>query len=176
MKQVFCFFFILISLNASAQRSLDGIYQGVQPKYWTLKNGKKILWKDTERKNHYWYSLMYIKIRGDSVFLDESPVTIYKQDTMYSASDGGFYYYTGIHKMNDSLINFSLRELYCDYCGIPKIKDADGNWVKEIRYRTYNVKQVNNDLIINGSLFKKIRQDLILLSEGTAPKFWTDIK
>lgn len=34
-------------------------------------------------------------IRNDSVFLYKQPIHIRKKDTVYSASDGAFYYYLG---------------------------------------------------------------------------------
>jgi hypothetical protein len=33
------------------------------------------------------FHLGYLKIKGDSVFLDQGPIYVYKKDTTYSASD-----------------------------------------------------------------------------------------
>jgi hypothetical protein len=176
MKIILSICFTTLSFFVAAQDSMDGIYEGVQPKYWTLENGKKVRWKNTEKANHYWYSLIYIKIKSDSIFLDDYPVSIYKKDTIHSASDGGFFYYKGLCKKSDSILALNLKELFCDYCGIPKEKNAKGKWVTSIRYRNYSCKIVSDGLMINGWLFKKRTDDFNLRSEGPVPKFWTGEK
>ena len=59
---------------------------------WTNQNGK-IECYDSPRK---WYHLNKILIDKDSIFLYKLPVMIDKRDTIYSASDGAFYYYFGV--------------------------------------------------------------------------------
>src|SRR5438093_643626 len=66
--------------------TLNGVYIGLEELPFQVDPAKP-KWK--------WVYLSYLKIKGDSVFLDQSPVSIYKRDTSFSASDGGFYYYSG---------------------------------------------------------------------------------
>jgi len=64
-----------------------------------------------------WYHLNTVLIENDSIFMYKVPVVIKKKDTIYSASDGSFYYYYGtIHSVDTSRFAF-LVEHNCDYCG-----------------------------------------------------------
>ena len=162
----------LLPFSLFSQNSLDGIYEGVLPKYWTLENGKEVLWKDDEHPKHFWYSLISIKIKGDSLFWDDSPVSIYKKDTLYSASDGGFHYYRGTFLETDSGLTLNFRELFCDYCGIPRKKDSTGKLALVTREKSFFAKIVEAGLIINGMLFKKTKKTFKLRSEDPPPSFW----
>ncbi len=78
--------------------------------------------------------------KGDSVFLEQSPVAIYKRDTIFSASDGGFYSYAQELQKYKGKTIASLTLVKCDYCPMqivrftpPKIiKDSDTTTVTEI--------------------------------------------
>lgn len=72
--------------------------------------------KDTEHPNHKWYHLSVLTFKGDSVFLKQSPVSVYKTDTIFSASDGGFYYYAGKLRSSQGKIVADLDLTSCDYC------------------------------------------------------------
>ena len=111
----------------------------------------------------------YFKIRGDSVFLDQNPIFIYEKDTSYSASDGGFYYYSGTLQKNDTTVLFNLNELFCDYCGVPVKTKADGT--KEIIKRTKTIKArlIDKGFVIDGYLYVKTAQKADLLSEHPEP-------
>lgn len=53
-------------------------------------------YSDPANRKYKWYHLSKVTFKGDSVFLEQSPVAVYKKDTIFSASDGGFYSYAGI--------------------------------------------------------------------------------
>ena len=111
----------------------------------------------------------YLKIKDDSVFLDQNPIFVNKTDTSYSASDGGFYYFAGTYNVNDSMISFDFHEVLCDYCPyLPKTK-SDGT--TEIVKR---VKQLTGQLTANGFIIKsypylKILDTSKLISEHPEP-------
>lgn len=134
---------------------------------YTLKNGKRECYSDPSRPKRKWYHLTYIKIKGDSVFADQSPINIYKNDTLYSASDGAFYYYRGTIDRHDSVALIKMKLIYCDYCAIP----AEGNKNAYLfpSTKTYNCKLTNEGLIINGHLFKKTNIKEVLISEHSKP-------
>src|SRR4051794_16141805 len=83
--------------------SLNGVYIGLEELPFRVDPAKP-KWK--------WFHLSYLKIKGDSVFLDQSPVSIYKKDTSFSASDGGFYYYSGKLFKVDTTLTINLKEIF----------------------------------------------------------------
>jgi hypothetical protein len=104
-------------LKDTSSHKFDGLYVGLEEMCWTDSAGKKECYIDPANSKRKWYHLTYIKIKGDSAFVDQNPVSIYKKDTGFSASDGAFYYYSGLFKTKDTTIIFNLTELFCDYCG-----------------------------------------------------------
>ncbi len=125
---------------------LNGLYVGLE-EMGALIDPSKPKWK--------WYHLSYLKIKGDSVFLDQSPISIYKTDTSFSASDGGFYYYSGTLISSDTTVEINLKETSCDYCGELMKKNADGTLEREYRTKKYLGKLTDKGIIINGYLFTK---------------------
>jgi len=115
------------------------------------------------------YHLGYLKIKGDSIFLDQSPIFVYENDTSYSASDGGFYYYSGILQKIDTTILLNLKELFCDYCGAPVRKKPDGT--HEIIKREKHLKGhlTAAGFIIDGYLYSKTQKKESLVSEHPEP-------
>jgi len=154
-----CFFLTL----AYGQGSLDGTYVGLEEKCWTLKSGKKECYSDPSSPKRKWYNLTYIKIKGDSVFADQSPISIYKKDTVYSASDGGFYYFKGTVIRTDSVATIHLKFLTCDYCGISTEENPNAYlfpWTKN-----YNCKITAAGLVIKGFLFRRTNDRETLISD-----------
>ena len=72
--------------------------------------------RDPDYPKYINYHLCHLTFKGDSVSLEESPISIYKKDTMYSASDGGFYSYVGKVRYIDGSAYLDLKLKTCDYC------------------------------------------------------------
>ena len=150
--------------------SLNGMYVGLEEMCWTDSTGKKNCYTDPARPKRKWYHLGYLKIKGDSAFLDQNPVNIgTKKDTLWSASDGAFYYYSGIIQMSDTTISFNLKELFCDYCGVPVKIKPDGS--KEVIKRTKQLKGRLTDkgIVIDGYLYARTTEKESLTSEYPEP-------
>ncbi len=98
-------------------------YSGMEPMCWKNKSGKTECY-DAPRK---WYHLNTLLIDNDSLFLYKVPVQIVKKDTLYSASDGAFFFYYGVVRKRDSGAISTLVMCNCDYCGtMYKIDTATG--------------------------------------------------
>lgn len=79
-----------------------------------------------------WFHLSTITFKGDSVFLEQSPIAIYKTDTIFSASDGGFYSYAGTIGKYEGKPFLDLKLKSCDYCPRKKIKFTPPKIVKDV--------------------------------------------
>jgi len=71
-----------------------------------------------------WYHMNHLLIKGDTVLLYKQPIQIVKKDTLYSVSDGGFYYYRGNFFENDNKLQVSFSLTECDYCLLELIVDS----------------------------------------------------
>ena len=71
---------------------------------------------DFENPKQKWYHKNILKIKNDSVFLDRIPISKIGKKTLYSSSDGGFYYYKGIVIKENNQTKIELTEVGCDYC------------------------------------------------------------
>jgi hypothetical protein len=74
------------------------------------------------KPDHKWYYLSVLTFKSDSVFLEQSPVAIYKRDTIFSVSDGGFYDYAGTIGQYEGKTIADLKLISCDYCAMNMIK------------------------------------------------------
>ena len=147
--------------------SLDGLYAGLEEMCWTDSAGKKDCYIDAARPTRKWYHLGYLKIKGDSVFLDQDPVNIGKKhDTLWSSSDGAFYYYHGILvKLSDTTFTINLKEIFCDYCGEPVEVQKDGTYKRVYRIKTYKCNITKNGFFANNIFYKKDEAKDTLISE-----------
>jgi len=146
-------------------QDIDGTYVGLEKICWkTSKSGKCINTDDFNSKSK-WFHQNILKIKGDSVFLDQNPISIYKKDTSFSASDGAFLYFTGLVSKTHTSITFKLVELFCDYCGEFKQKQSDGTliWIK--RTKLLSGKIIKDGIVIDNYLYKKVSYSHKLLSE-----------
>jgi hypothetical protein len=164
-KSLLTLFFCFIVVLTNGQASLDGTYIGVEEKCYVGKDGKKDCYNDPSRPKWKWYNLSKMKIKRDSVFLDQSPIAIYKKDTTFSASDGGFYYYGGKLAKVDTVLNIQLTELYCDYCGVQVKRLPDGTTQVVKRTKKWTAKITDKGIVINGCLFRRISMEEDLVSE-----------
>ena len=149
-----------------AQSNFDKIFVGTEKICWRKTKKDSCNNSDVFNPKWKWYRLNVLKIRGDSVFLDQIPISIYKKDTTYSAADGGFYYYQGkISKLTDTTFSINLIEIFCDYCGTPVEKQADGSLKRRIRTRTYFCRLTKDGFWANKIFYRQSRTKEFLLSE-----------
>lgn len=135
----------------------------------------------TDKPKYKWYHLSELTFIGDSVYLEQSPIAIFKKDTLFSASDGGFYSYAGKLRKYKGQTFADLTLVSCDYCPnqfikfIPPklIRDSDSKQTNlsdtvttiveppmiENRYVKYKAMLLEkakapNTLLLNGILFR----------------------
>lgn len=107
-----------------------------------------------------------LKIKGDSAFLDQNPISIYEKDTAYSASDGAFFYYNGTVMKTDSTVVVNLTLLFCDYCGEIIEIQSDGTYKKVVQTKTLIGKITEKGIVFGNSLYKKMTNEYKLISEN----------
>jgi hypothetical protein len=147
-------------------RVYDGVYVGYEEMCTISKKGKKVCYTNPAETKRKWFRLSKLNIVGDSAFLDQNPISIYKKDTQYSASDGGFYYFTGKLTRKDFAVSIELNFTKCDYCAMPistDPKESSFPWKK-----SYSCSITDQGLLLNGIHFTKITEPERLTSE------WTD--
>src|SRR5205085_2428124 len=105
------------------------------------------------RPKRKWYHLTYLKVQGDTVFADQSPVNIYKKDTLYSSSDGAFFYYHGHINLNDTTADIKMQLIFCDYCAMPE--ESNPNAYLFPFTKNYFAKLTSKGILINGYLFTR---------------------
>jgi hypothetical protein len=142
------FVLVVICLFSCVDDSSVETYVGLEELgCYTNSKGERECYVDSSIPNYKWFRLSTIRLQKDSVFLDQSPVAIFNSDTIYSASDGGFYYYKGKYEdLKDSLI-LRLEIDHCDYCPVP-LRPS-----KAFSSKTLTAKRKGQDLLINGYLF-----------------------
>jgi hypothetical protein len=153
------------NLDSKLDGKLDGVYVGYEELCTIDSSGKKSCYGDEDDPSRKWFHRSYLKIRGDSAFMDQNPISIYKNDTSFSASDGAFYYYRGtVRRIRDSIVVYFDNKT-CHYCGIPYKLNKDGSKTRIIEHKTLKGTERDSGIIINGLLYKKIATDKRLLSE-----------
>jgi hypothetical protein len=145
------------------QNKFDGVYVGLDPICWTFKNGKTECYTDDKNPKRAWYHLTYLKINKDTVFADQSPISIYRSDTLYSASDGAFFYYRGHVNQKDTTVTIQMKLIFCDYCGMPEPTNPNAYLFPSSK--SWTCKLTTNGILINGYLFKKTDKKEDLISE-----------
>ena len=143
---------------AFAQKSMNGQYVGLE-EMCRVENGKKECYIDPARPKRKWYHLTRIRIKGDSAWFAQNPISVYKKDTLYSASDGGFYYYRGTVIKTDSTVVLDLKEDHCDYCAVPVEIKPDGTRGIKKRTLKYTGRLKAGGFVINGYLFQPSKEE-----------------
>ena len=171
MKQLFLFFVTIFIITLSiGQVKLDGTFVGTEKLCWQQTKKDSCDNSDISNPKWKWFRLNVLKIKGDSVFLDQSPISIYKKDTSYSASDGGFYYYHGVLTMlTDSTFSITLTEIFCDYCGIAVKKQTDGTMKSVYQTKIYSCILTKEGFRANSILYKRTENKENLISEAPQP-------
>ncbi|SCY99377.1 hypothetical protein [Flavobacterium caeni] len=107
---------------------------------------------DPAMPKYKWFYKTNLFFKKDSVYIEQSPVSIYETDTLYSASDGGFYKYEGTWKNRNGFI-IKVIETGCDYCPYKVKTDEKGNNIKYVTEKIYKGQEMENGLILNGVKF-----------------------
>ena len=141
MKGLVLILVYLFTVQGQQSPPLSGTYTGLL-EICTMKNGKKTCYTDPEYPKYKWYHLSELTFRDSVVSLAQFPVAIDGKDTIYSASDGGFYYYSGKYTENKDVLTIDLQLTSCDYCtrSYPRkktlraIRKADGLLINDVLF------------------------------------------
>lgn len=110
---------------------------------------------DPEQPQYNWLYKTKIAFKKDSVFIEKSPISVYKKDTLYSASDGGFYSYKGIWNETNDKFEINVIETNCDNCPEAMQEIRKGVYQKVIRKKDYKGKRTKKGLNLNGIEFNE---------------------
>lgn len=161
MKCISTIILFLLPFYSFSQNTFNGVYEGLEKLCWDSTKENPCINTIEEDSAEKWYRLCLLKIKGDSAYMDQSPISIKGNDTSYSASDGGFYYYWGtVTKKGDSII-INLEQKFCDYCGIKQ------NGIVPVKKLI--VTKVGKNIIANGILYRRIKTNSRLISETWLP-------
>jgi hypothetical protein len=175
MAKSISIFLALIFINCnSVTNPIDGTYSGLEKLCWSTDENGNCVNTIEQDPGFNWYHENTIKVKGDSVFLDQNPLSISIKDhkKIFSASDGGFYYYKGTITQKGNLYYFNFKQLYCDYCPEEIIKQPDGTYKKGEKEITKQLigKIVKGKLVIEGNIYAKIKQKHPMRGEVVKPQ------
>lgn len=142
-----CLIIAVITLIACNRGNTDGVYVG-------FEEMSSVTPYDSLRK---WYHKNNLSVEGDSVFLYQQPISIYKNDTAFSASDGGFYYYKGTIVLKADSIEIDLLRTGCDYCAEPVKINKDGSMTKLKVTKKLSGTVDKTGFKLNGLAYKKVQ-------------------
>lgn len=143
---------LLFSMAGYSQKKTEKTYIGYEKICWGKTANDSCVNYVKEIPNQKWFHENLLKIRNDSVFLDKNPISKVDGRTLYSASDGGFYYYSGIVKRTKSKVTIELTELFCDYCAEEVVKDG-----QEVKKRKLFGTITEKGIEINGVVYKETK-------------------
>lgn len=150
MKRQLLIIIVLVTVFKSTSQTY---YRGLERMCWTTQHGKTECY-DSPRK---WYHLNTVLLDNDSIFLYKIPVQIQNKDTIYSASDGAFYYYLGVIKKSDTNNIAYLTSHNCDYCGTRIQEDSLTGFNYPIpRLDTLTVTKRNHILTLGETNYRAI--------------------
>jgi hypothetical protein len=152
--KLFLLAFSFVICSSFNQQADEKTYSALEKICWKTDDSGNCDNSDLLNKEQKWFHENILKIRGDSVFLDKTPINKIGNKTYYSASDGAFYYYRGKIFRNEQN-KIVLTEISCDYCAQPVEKNADGTYTKITR-RLYG-KVVGDQIEIEGLKYNLIQ-------------------
>lgn len=134
-KLVYILLFLFCVTPAFAQSGgLSGKYVGLEKIEEFIDENGFTQPPTLEDKNYTWYHLSTLEFKNNSVLLTQRPMAIYKEDTIFSNSDGGFYFYRGFIENIKGKKLARLELMVCRYCNpneiiftIPIIKENDSD-------------------------------------------------
>jgi hypothetical protein len=147
MRIIITIAFCLFTMKTFCQLD-NGVYQGLE----------RMTGYDRPRK---WYHLNTAYVRNDTMFLYKRPIVIHRKDTVYSASDGGFYYYFGRINKLDTPLSVQLSKNNCDYCAVRfKMDTSTGFSYPIIDTVEYIIRKTSNGFSFNGVQYTLKRKKL----------------
>ncbi|RZK57387.1 MAG: hypothetical protein EOO91_10250 [Pedobacter sp.] len=156
LKSHFLMYILPFFIGCKHPATVNGTYIGLEEIYTTNTKGQKVPYTSPENPEAKWFHQSTLTLKSDSASLQQSPVSITGKDTIFSASDGGFYNYSGtVSTQNNQHIIINLTETSCDNCGEIVQKQADGTYKKIPRKKEYEAIVTPQGLTIQGYLFKK---------------------
>jgi hypothetical protein len=144
---------LLAAPNTCFSQDFNGYYKGLERMCYENEKGSIECYDPLNK----WFFINHLFFDKDSAFLYQSPVIINNVDTVYSVSDGGFYYYAGkvTHEHEKAIVKFTLTN--CDYCGWPIIVDTLTNtYIYAPVKKEFQISNVNDSLVINRVHYKRI--------------------
>lgn len=155
-KTVLVVISVLYLIGCKAPPDYNGTYIGFEEIYITDGQSIKHRYLDENKPESKWYHQSTLIIKGNSAWLEQSPISIIAADTLFSASEGGFYSYSGkIVRQNDNKISIDFLETHCDYCPQLAEKNADGTYQAIASKKHYDAILSEQGLTIDGNFFKK---------------------
>ncbi|WP_445725608.1 hypothetical protein [Flavobacterium sp.] len=161
--KIYYLVFLLISTISFSQTKKEKTFVGYEPIMWNKDKEGNETNADFENPKQKWYHKNILKIKNDSVFLDRVPVSKIRKKTLYSSSDGGFYYYKGIIIKEHNQTKIELTEIGCEYC--PTVVSKNKNEI--IPKRKLYGKITEEGIEINNVKINEIEySEFILRSEN----------
>lgn len=119
---------ILITLSSADCHHRTGTYTTMEEMCWVNSAGARKCYGPPKT----WFHEKTLVIKQDSLYIRSVPVVMENGEKLYSASDGGFMYYTGtVHCDKKGLIaRYAIRR--CEYCGLKTRKDPATGWVSPV--------------------------------------------
>ncbi len=117
------------------------LYKGLERICWINESGELECY-DAPKKWYYESSLLIDK---DSFFIYKVPVQIVGKKKIYSAADGGFYYYFGKTQQTDTGTIVKLIMNNCDYCAHSiEVDTVTGFMFPVAKVESYKVTAIPN--------------------------------
>lgn len=126
-------------------------YSGLERMCWINDSGEKECYDEPRN----WYYLNTLLVDNDSLFMYKVPVQIESGDTLFSASDGGFFYYFGRQNNENADTTVVLKMYNCDYCVRQvRIDSITGFMFPMPKIDTFKVSKMNNKLILGDVIYE----------------------
>lgn len=139
--------FWLVSTTSFSQT----FFSGLERMCWINDSGEKECYDEPRN----WYYLNTLLVDNDSLFMYKVPVQIESGDTLFSASDGAFFYYFG-RQNNENADTTAILTMYnCDYCVRQVRIDSITDFMFPMpKIDTFKVSKMNNKLILGDVIYE----------------------
>jgi hypothetical protein len=165
MKTLFLLFTIILSNKiALCQGRFDGSYIGFDS--LPAVNNTVSTPRGYPRPGMF-TRVRYLKIKGDKVFMDTRYADI-KADTTIFDADGIYNYFDGTLAMNNSVVEFRLKEVVVNYFEQSLTKDKSGFPQVVRRANDFSGRLTAGGILIDGISFRKEPENVRLVSETPA--------